>query len=53
MDSVSDSVGPPLTVTQRQKLKLGEATGYSRKSMCPLAVWSRPTALAVPDGVYE
>jgi len=38
------SVGPPLAVTQRQKLKLGEATGYSRKLMCPLAVRSRPTA---------
>jgi len=46
---VAPGVGPPPAVTQCQKLKLGEATGYSRKSMYPLAVRFPLTVLAGPD----
>jgi len=37
------SVGPALAKTQRQKPKLGKATGYSHISTCPLAVRFCPT----------
>jgi len=41
------SVGPPLAITQRhQKLKPGEATGYSHLALCPLTFRFYPAVLA-------
>ena len=49
--SFPTSVGHPLVISQSLELRPREATGYSQRAICPLAVRFCPMALAGPIGI--